>query len=262
MTTVNDNVQPGKVEAYFSRNADEWHDLYINPRHANDMVLRDRMYISARFVEKYVPAGGKILDAGCGAGLLSDFLARKEYVVHGVDISPTMIDMCREHFDKNFPTGHPHRFSAGDISQLNLEPASFDAIAALGFLEYQEDEMPSLRYFYSLLKPGGRLIITGPLKTSIALRLSYMVSKLTKKPDPRPSISIHLYTPSRFKELLTPPGFVITDIHRHGFSSFPIIGGGRKGILLHKILSGISKVLPMKALCNDIVVAAYKPLNQ
>jgi len=247
-----------KVETYFNKNADEWHDLYIKPRNANDIVLKNRMDISLSFLQKYLPTGSKILDAGCGAGLLSDNLASLGYIIHGVDISPTMVEMCTNHFNKRFPNNNPHRFSAGDISSLNLPKNSFDAVAALGFLEYQENETPSLEFFHSLLKPGGFLVITGQLKTSIALAMSQTVSKLTKKPDPRPSISIHLYSPSRFKELLEPAGFEIKEINRHGFASFPIFGGGRKGILLHKTLSGMSKVLPIKALCNDIVVAAQK----
>jgi 2-polyprenyl-3-methyl-5-hydroxy-6-metoxy-1,4-benzoquinol methylase len=248
-----------EVENHFDRYADDWRNLYIKPRSANDIALRNRMEISVRLLQKYLPNGGTILDAGCGAGLLSDRLAMLGFTVHGADISQSMIDMCVEHFNKNFPGGHPHLFSVGDLSQLKLENNSFDAVAALGFLEYIEDEASALRIFYSLLKPNGVLIITGPLKKSIALVLSTWVSKLTKKPSPRPSISIQLYSVSRFKELLKPVGFEIYEFHRHGFASFPIIGGGRKGILLHKFLPAISHILPIKSFCNDIVVAAYKP---
>lgn len=251
-------IHAQKVEDHFDQNANLWHNLYIKPGNANDVVLQDRMKISFELVKKHVKPGSHILDAGCGAGLLSHQLAREGYTVCGVDISSVMIQKCRDQFNQSFPGNHSHRFLVGNLSELDLEKESFDCIAALGYLEYQEDEASSIHHFYSLLKPGGWLIITGPQEKSIALVLSTWFSRMTRKPSPRPDISINLYGKSRFNELLVPGGFEVKDVYRHGFASFPVIGGGRKGIVLHKFLSALSKVIPIKAFCNDIVVAACK----
>ncbi len=253
--------QSTQVENYFSEKSGDWHDLYIEPRSANDLVLQNRKELALRMVQTYAPKEGSVLDAGCGAGLLSAHLAREGYKVHGVDISASMIDICKKQFAKEFTENHPHRFSVGDLKELNLEGETFDAITAMGFIEYQENEAAMLDHLYSLLKPKGLLVISGPKKMSISRIMASAYSKVLRKKDQRPSISIHLYGKSRFKKLLEGAGFEVTNVFSHGFAGFPILGGGRKGMLIHKCLTGISKVLPINVFANDILVAARKRDN-
>src|SRR5205823_12193023 len=43
-----------------------------------------------------LPPGSRILDVGCGSGWLSEYFARLGYIMHGIDISPELIEMARD----------------------------------------------------------------------------------------------------------------------------------------------------------------------
>src|SRR5688572_31109847 len=54
--------------------------------------------------------GSKVLDAGCGTGRYSAELSRRGYIVHGVDLSPELIDVARRSIGDG-----PASFAVGDI---------------------------------------------------------------------------------------------------------------------------------------------------
>lgn len=83
----------------------------------------------ARLVDAMAPRGARILDAGCGAGRVSGFLAAAGHDVVGVDVDPTLIEAAEQ--------DHPGpRWLVGDLAELDLpargitEP--FDVIVSAG----------------------------------------------------------------------------------------------------------------------------------
>ncbi|NIV98763.1 hypothetical protein GWN26_06280, partial [Candidatus Saccharibacteria bacterium] len=60
------------VQQYFDNNAQSWHDYYQSEQSLTNMILQDRMHIGLSFLTKYLPPkqGLKVLDAGCGSGLV------------------------------------------------------------------------------------------------------------------------------------------------------------------------------------------------
>jgi 2-polyprenyl-3-methyl-5-hydroxy-6-metoxy-1,4-benzoquinol methylase len=57
-------------------------------------VRKECAVIAAWLVERGVMPGSEILDAGCGTGRYAIELARRGYVVHGVDLSPDLIEVA------------------------------------------------------------------------------------------------------------------------------------------------------------------------
>lgn len=264
------------VETYFDDNAGDWSDLYRQAQRVNDIVLADRKNTALDHLVRNVPAGGRILDAGCGAGLLSADLLERGFTVHGVDVSQKMLDHAARTFaERGFPSER-YELSCTDLLEARLPEASFDGIAALGFLQYQVDEPTALRELKRLLKPGGVLVVTGPnsmrakltsffgfAKTYYAMRRR--LAHPLRKAAPvalHPSIqllhkiSTHYYSPGRFRSLLRDAGFRVVACKGHGFSNWAIVGqklGFRGELALHRFCTRAARVLPIGRWANDII---------
>lgn len=104
-----------------------------------------------------LPAGARVLDAGCGTGNLSRPLGERGYEVLALDSSPHML--------KRAQIKNPHlRFQSGDLGgELPFDDASFDAITCSNVLYTLPNPSAALREFRRVLKPGGRLVVTNPV---------------------------------------------------------------------------------------------------
>ena len=92
----------------------------------------------------------RVLDIGCGAGFLSNELARAGFQVDGLDRSPETLEVARRHD----PTGTV-RYDRGDAGLLPYPGGSFDAVCAMDFLEHVEDPARIVSEASRVLSPGG-----------------------------------------------------------------------------------------------------------
>jgi 2-polyprenyl-3-methyl-5-hydroxy-6-metoxy-1,4-benzoquinol methylase len=114
------------VGNYFDQNAGEWSDLYRRVQRVNDIVLADRKNTAVEQLSSRLRPGGRILDAGCGAGLAALDLAKRGYFVHGVDVAAKMLDLARTNLTQNGIAADRFELSCGDVAGLNLAAGSFD----------------------------------------------------------------------------------------------------------------------------------------
>ena len=258
------------VEEYFDTNATNWSDLYSKAERANDVVLRDRKDAAVAFLAERLAPGARVLDAGCGAGMTAIDLIARGFFVHGVDISDKMIAHCRANLEQRGVAADSFELTHGDVLQAGFADESFDAVSALGFIQYQDDEVASLRELRRILKPGGLLFVSGPVKTRISnwFGLAGLYKRvrwgatLPKGHEVLSTISDHYYTPGRMKQLLDEAGFELLERRGHGFVNFAFIGGrlGFRGELaLHRGLTGISRVLPISRFANDMMAFGQRP---
>ncbi|WP_264210339.1 methyltransferase domain-containing protein [Leisingera thetidis] len=101
--------------------------------------------------------GERILDLGCGNGLLTLELSRAVGPgghVAGLDASPQMLAAARLRLEGRGNT----TLTEGDAARLPFDDAGFDKAAALQVFEYLTDRRPALRALHKALKPGGRLV--------------------------------------------------------------------------------------------------------
>ncbi|MFQ5615235.1 MAG: class I SAM-dependent methyltransferase [Anaerolineales bacterium] len=275
------------VKSYFDDNAQSWHDYYHSGDSLTDILLVNRKEIAVGFVCEYVQPGSKILDAGCGAGVISLELVKKGFTLHGWDISPEMLERCEQNFSQEklvlsatevIPSSK-YSFSLGDVLEANLPDGSFDGILALGFLQYQKDEVKALKQFHRLLKPGGTLVLSGPVKAKISNYFGLLdILRAQKRKLARRSgsktqnnisllhqISVHGYSYSRFRQLLKAANFEFVDYRGHGYAHFEVIDRrlGFKGrLFLHNTFTRLSRILPIRRFANDMVVVAKKIEDQ
>lgn len=98
-------------------------------------------------------AGRRILDAGCGSGLLFTALRDRGAMVSGFDSSAGMLELARRRL------GDGADLQVTDLgSPLPYPDDTFDDVAASLVLHYLEDWGPALAELRRILKPGGRLI--------------------------------------------------------------------------------------------------------
>jgi 2-polyprenyl-6-hydroxyphenyl methylase/3-demethylubiquinone-9 3-methyltransferase len=97
-------------------------------------------------------AGLAILDVGCGAGLLSEPLARLGAAVTGIDPAAGNIEVARHHAEE---TGANLSYRAATIEELAAEGAEFDAVLAMEVVEHVRDMKSFVKTACGLVRPGG-----------------------------------------------------------------------------------------------------------
>ncbi len=99
--------------------------------------------------------GRRVLDLGCGGGLLAEPLARAGAEVTGVDISDNALRIARQHAER-------HRldidYRLAPAEDLPFPDGSFDVVVAFDVLEHVTDLQRAVQEAARVLRPGGKLI--------------------------------------------------------------------------------------------------------
>lgn len=105
--------------------------------------------------------GDQILDAGCGIGGTSRYIAKRHDVsVHGITLSGKQVDTANE-LKKNSSIIGKMDFSVQDYCNTRFEDESFNSIYAIESVCHAQDKSEFLKECYRQLKPGGTLVIAG-----------------------------------------------------------------------------------------------------
>lgn len=99
-------------------------------------------------------SGKKVLDVGCGGGILSDSMARKGAEVTGIDLAVKALKVAQLHA---LEAGTQH-VSYREISAEALaqeQPGAFDVVTCMEMLEHVPDPASVVRACSALVKPGG-----------------------------------------------------------------------------------------------------------
>lgn len=115
--------------------------------------------VRAKFVsDRTALQGARVLDAGCGGGLLAEALATRGARVTGVDLAPGMIDVARLHAAES---GLDIDYDVVSLDALaEREPAAFDAITCMEMLEHVDAPAAIFTSFAKLVRPGGDLFVS------------------------------------------------------------------------------------------------------
>ena len=107
------------------------------------------------------PRGGRILEVGCGPGLLSTRLAQSYGLdVTGLDLDPAMIELARTNAPKSsVDLGRLPSFVVGDVAALPFDDGSFDVVVSTFSMHHWSDRMAGLDEIARVLAPGGRALI-------------------------------------------------------------------------------------------------------
>jgi len=101
-------------------------------------------------------AGRRVLDTGCGDGVLVCAAASRGAEVTGIDPDPAMLDVARSRTTK---AGVRATFLKGRVERLPFPDASFDVVASITVLCFVPDATGAVREMARVLRPGGRLVL-------------------------------------------------------------------------------------------------------
>jgi SAM-dependent methyltransferase len=109
----------------------------------------------------HIPAGARVLDAGCGRSLFTEIRPRWPFTIVAADVEH---DLLRE---RKAEFGDVRWVVAGALP-LPFADESFDAVFAGELIEHLPDPARGLAEFRRVLRPGGRLILTTPNRLRLA----------------------------------------------------------------------------------------------
>jgi 2-polyprenyl-6-hydroxyphenyl methylase / 3-demethylubiquinone-9 3-methyltransferase len=145
---MNVNVDPIELEK-FSQLAHWWWDpnSEFKPLHQiNPLRL-------AWIDEAAGLLGKRVLDVGCGGGILSEAMASRGADVTGIDLSERALKVAQLHL---LESGEHVTYLQTDVEELaQLQPGSFDVVVSMEVLEHVPDPERQVRACARLLKPGG-----------------------------------------------------------------------------------------------------------
>jgi 2-polyprenyl-6-hydroxyphenyl methylase / 3-demethylubiquinone-9 3-methyltransferase len=146
-TTV--NADPAEL-AKFSELAHRWWDpdSEFRPLHQINPLRLD-------WIQSQVPLAGKrVLDVGCGGGILADAMARHGAQVLGIDLSTKALKVAQLHaLEAQTPNVEYREVSAEALA--SEQPATFDAVTCMEMIEHVPDPASVVRACATLVKPGG-----------------------------------------------------------------------------------------------------------
>ncbi|HEY0878735.1 MAG TPA: methyltransferase domain-containing protein [Zeimonas sp.] len=156
-----------------------------------------------------VAPGIRMLDAGCGAGLLLVLAKLRDARVSGLDASAALLDIARERLPEA-------DLREGDLESLPFPDAGFDAVTAVNSLFYATDMATAMRELARVARPGGRVVVTawGPPERCELLRdLIPAVGPLMPPPPPgtAPGHPGALSAPGALADVLTNAGLRVVD---------------------------------------------------
>ncbi|MCD6665281.1 bifunctional 2-polyprenyl-6-hydroxyphenol methylase/3-demethylubiquinol 3-O-methyltransferase UbiG [Hydrogenophaga bisanensis] len=148
---MNPNVNADPAElAKFSDLAHRWWDPESEFR-----PLHQINPLRLAWIDGLAPLAGKrVLDVGCGGGILSDSMARKGAQVTGIDLSVKALRVAQLHALEAGTSGVEYReVSAEDLAAE--QPGTFDVVTCMEMLEHVPDPSSVVRACSQLVKPGG-----------------------------------------------------------------------------------------------------------
>jgi SAM-dependent methyltransferase len=193
---------------FFDTQAERWIGLYDSRP-----GFRDRLSLFAGSLASVLPLPARVLDFGCGPGVIALALGSRGYEVVGLDGAPRMIEQARAEAARRGIANV--RFEAVSAGEVPVAPASFDAIVCSSVIEYVADDAKLVADLVRALRPGGYLVISVPHTDSLVgmvedgLRRLAIYSRRTG--SRHLTYSLRRYRRDRFAALLAELGIAALD---------------------------------------------------
>jgi 2-polyprenyl-6-hydroxyphenyl methylase/3-demethylubiquinone-9 3-methyltransferase len=152
--SISDNFDPAEL-AKFSDLAHRWWDTESEFR-----PLHQINPLRLGWIEGLVPLKGlRVLDVGCGGGILADSMARKGADVLGIDLATKALKVAQLHALEAQTEGVQYREISAEALAAE-QPASFDVVTCMEMLEHVPDPSSIVKACAALVKPGGHVFFS------------------------------------------------------------------------------------------------------
>lgn len=201
------NADAGEL-AKFNRLAAQWWDPEgeFKPLHAiNPLRLA---YIESRIGGF---AGKRILDVGCGGGILAESMAARGANVTGIDLAEDALNAAREHAQMHSVTIDYQHIAAETLAET--AGGQFDAVSCMEMLEHVPDPATIVTACTRLCKPGGQVFFSTINRHPKAFLLAIVGAEYLLRLLPRGTHSYEKFIkPSELGTAARRAGLVVQDI--------------------------------------------------
>ena len=211
------NADPAEL-AKFSELAHRWWDpdSEFRPLHQINPLRLD-------WINQLSPLEGqRVLDVGCGGGILSDSMARKGADVLGIDLATKSLRVARLHALEAQTTRIQYREISAEALADEV-PASFDTVTCMEMLEHVPDPQSVVSACARLVKPGGWVFFSTINRNPKAFALAIVGAEYLLKMLPR---GTHEYAkfiqPSELAAACRHAGLDV--LHTRGMQYNPVTG--------------------------------------
>ncbi|HEY5961700.1 MAG TPA: bifunctional 2-polyprenyl-6-hydroxyphenol methylase/3-demethylubiquinol 3-O-methyltransferase UbiG [Polyangiaceae bacterium] len=214
----------------FESLGEDWYSARDNPIGLLRAEARFRNpWLDERIRKRHGPRA-RVLDIGCGGGFLSNDLGRNGFVVTGVDMSESALNVARAH-DENGCV----RYVCGDACRLPFADSTFDVVCMMDFLEHVES--PS-----RVIEEASRVLVTDGsffFHTFNRNRLAWLVAIkgvewFVRNTPPRLHVLEYFIKPDELRATCSVHGLRVEEVRGVGPA---LLSGALVRLLLHGTVS-------------------------
>lgn len=158
----------------------------------------------------HVPARGRMLEVGTGAGFFLKAAERAGWQCAGFEVSPDAAAFARDRLSLDV--------QQGSAEEISYPPGTFDAAVLLEVIEHLLDPLRSLHSVWSSLKPGGAMLLSTPNFNALSRRILGRQWAVIS-----PGEHLYYFTEPSLAALLARAGFVDVRFQRQ-FPGFGLVG--------------------------------------
>lgn len=209
------NVDPAEIDKFQSI-ASRWWD-----RESEFKTLHEINPLRVTYIEKQAQGveGKKILDVGCGGGILAEALANKGAQVTGIDVAELSLKVAKMHLHESGLEVDYQLSTVEDFAQQHA--ARFDIVTCLEILEHVPDPASIVASASRLLKPDGLLCLSTLNRNPKSIALAILGAEYILRMLPRGTHEYKKFIkPSELAATLRANGMQLRDIT--GISYNPI----------------------------------------
>ncbi len=217
---MNANVTPASVDPreveYYTRLADTWWDrdgpfwpLHRLNALRSEYIREVLCGVFQRDASLDRPLRGvKILDIGCGGGILSESMARLGADVHGVDVVERNIAVAMHHAA---PSNLPVRYEQTSAEALAAADARYDVVLNMEVVEHVADLPGFMHACAALVRPGGLMVVATINRTLLSFLFAIIGAEYVLRWLPKGNQRWSQFPkPSELKALLREEGLALT----------------------------------------------------
>lgn len=208
------NVDPAELKK-FSELAHRWWDP-----NSEFKPLHDINPIRLEWIERHTRLQGKrVLDVGCGGGLLSEGMATFGAKVTGIDLAEKTLAVAKLHL---LESGQAVDYQLISVEAMALQvPASFDVVTCLEMLEHVPNPASVIQACTNLVKPGGQVFFSTLNRNPKAWLFAVLGAEYALKLLPRGTHDYnHFIKPAELATYCRRAGLTVTEVVGLNYNPF------------------------------------------
>ena len=205
-SATNSNVDQAEL-AKFGALAARWWDP-----HSEFKPLHDINPLRLNWIDKHVGLNGKrVIDIGCGGGILAESMAARGADVTGIDLSEKPLKVAQLHLLENGQKVDYRLIAAEEIAQQ--QPAHFDCVTCMEMLEHVPDPASTVRAAAALAKPGGWVFFSTLNRNPKSFLLAIIGAEYVLNMLPKGTHEYRRFiTPAELAAMARQAGLAVTEI--------------------------------------------------